>query len=218
MGPPPPYLLGSGIPATQGRPQRLRGHALQPPASAGLCQRLPGTEWGRYQACLLASRALLAQMLPNAVTAPGEPRGQAGWGFGIPQSSCPGRRVSSFQAEWQDSAPLPSSRSQRKTLAGPLILSPARDGWLPAAWSRPGKIPRTLHGCTAQALKPEWPLPNPSSPLPPPPPWLPQPPFPSFPSKPPVRATTERVISTWEGLRTEGILCPWSPSLCQAPC
>lgn len=152
------------------------------------------------------------------------PRGaqrRGGWGFGIPQSSCPGRRVSSFQAEWQDPASLLSSRSQSKTLAGPLILSPVWDGWLPAACSWPGKIPRSsarLHG--PGSLKPEWPLQNPSALSVPPPHgylsrhFLQGPP--SFPSKPPVRATTERVISIWEGLRTEGILCPWSPSLCQA--
>lgn len=78
MRPPPPCLLGSGIPATRGRPQPLRGNALRPPPSA---------EGGRYQACLLASRAVLAQMAPNAVTARGEPRGEPVGGLASPRAA-----------------------------------------------------------------------------------------------------------------------------------
>lgn len=55
-------------------------------------------------------------------------------------------------------------------MAGPLILSPAWDGWLPAACSRPGKIPRSSARLPGPgSLKPEWPLQHPSS-LPPRPP------------------------------------------------
>lgn len=163
----------------------------------------------------------MAQMLPNAVTAPGEPRGQAGWGSGIPRSSCPGRRVSSFQAEgrirppsqvpvpreraWQDPDPLSCSGR----MASSCLLAAWENSWELCAAAWPG------------SLKPEWPLQNPSSLLPPPTApsatiFLQGPP--SVLSKPPVRATTERVTSIWEGLRTEGILCPWSPHLCRAPC
>lgn len=90
---------------------------------------------------------------PTHTHNPHSPRAQVSWCFGILTNSCPGSRVSSFQTGWESFAPLLSSHSQQKTLAGPLMLCLPWDGWLPAAHTEPGKIPQSSTG--PWILKPE---------------------------------------------------------------
>lgn len=84
-----------------------------------------------------------------------------------PREQLPGQKGFIFPDWIEESAPLPSSRSQRKTLARPLILSPSlgrmASSCLPP---RPGKILGALQ--VPGPLKPEWPPQHPALPSAPP--------------------------------------------------
>lgn len=148
--------------------------------------------------------ALLPSGPPGVHTAPltrSQPQGspEAGrWAFGIPTSSCPGRRVSSFQAGWENPAPTPVFLFPAKDLGRTPDPSPSL-GRMASSCLQPG-LGKFLGALQVPgSLKPEWPLRSPA--------FSPRPSqgslghhFPSTllpcsPSKPPMRAVpgTEQV-------------------------
>lgn len=127
---PPLGGLGCGPLQTLAKPHPLGQHP-QALSHAGPRQRML-----RHKGWAIPGRPLRMLGVPSGPPPtpadPGEP-GPGRLVFGTPSSSCPSSRVSSFQAGWENPAPLPSSCSQQKTLAGPLIPLFPWDRWLPAA-------------------------------------------------------------------------------------
>lgn len=170
---PLPHLPVCGALATQEKPQHPWGNVLGPPPRPGVCQRL--FRLRRCQIPGLLPWLSGLQTAPLTRSQPQESPGAGRWVFGIPPSSCPGRRFSSFQAGRENPAPLPSTCSQRKTLAEPLILSPSL-GRMASSCLPPG-LGKFLGALQVPGfLKLEWPFQS-SNPLPPPHSGLPGAPF-----------------------------------------
>lgn len=144
------------------------------------------------------------------------------WAFGIPTSSCPGRRVSSFQAGWENPAPTPVFLFPAKDLGRTPDPSPSL-GRMASSCLLPG-LGKFLGALQVPgSLKPEWPLRSPSL-LAPPHPGLPRAPF-SFKSPalfpqqtPDESCPRDRASSPWEGLKAHEFSILLHRVCCQARC